>query len=155
MDEKVPTGREAKRVVHPLARQADEASGDGHVRGHLGRRVVDHGDEEVLDDEGEQQVSGAGIVQCSPYADEDARADGGADADELELAVSQPALQVIGPIDHLDRLTGDGPFVVDVLHLGHLDGLARARGTCCGTWPLMIRHGRGGKKSKRKKYGQV
>ena len=94
--EKVPPRDEAERVVNPFAREPDEAAADGHVDGHLGHGVVDHGHDDVVDQEGEEEVAGPGVVKGAADADEDGGADGGAEADELDLAVREVPLQAVG-----------------------------------------------------------
>lgn len=91
----VEASREPEGLVNPLASPADEAAADRHKNAHLSHGVIDHGKNTTVDDKGKQQTNWSALIECRANADEESRADGAADGEELHLTVADSSAEAI------------------------------------------------------------
>lgn len=93
-DEEVPAGGEAKGLVDVAAGEADEGRGDGQEGDHLGHAQGDGEDDGAPHGEGEEEREGPAVDEAAADLDVESSADGAADADELDVARLELALDV-------------------------------------------------------------
>lgn len=95
VEEEVPSSHEAKCVIDPFPRKSDEAATDGHVDRHLGHAVVTQRENDRVDGKRQQKAARPGTLEGAAHTDEDGRAYGTPDGDELELAVAEATVEAI------------------------------------------------------------
>lgn len=98
--QEVPADHEAERVVYPFSCQSNEPAADGVCSTHFRDAVVDHGQHHGLNRVGQEQAPGATIVETSADTDEEGRSDRASDSDELDLAIVQVSLEIVGVVCH-------------------------------------------------------
>ena len=112
--QEVPAHHETKRVVHPFAGQADEATADGVRGAHLCDAVVDHGQDAALNGVRYQQVAGTAIVESRSDAHEERRSNRSPNGDKLDLAIGEVPLQLV-------CVVGDGAFLEVIIARASVD----------------------------------
>lgn len=89
----VPPDHESPSFVDPDIGVLNKGCADGHEDGHLGESVVHQGEDDGLQDEGNQQTACSSMQQTIADCDEERCPNGATDGKELYLARFQMALQ--------------------------------------------------------------
>lgn len=90
-----------KSVVDEVTSKTNEATRDRVCRRHLGNAVVDQTQEAGVDGVGQEQTSRTTLVETATDTDEESSSNGAANGHELDLSVSEAAVEVIGVLDNL------------------------------------------------------
>ena len=97
----VVASHETKSVVNEVPSKTDEAARDRVCGGHLGDAVVHQAEEASIDGVRQEQAAWAAFVETAADADEESGANGAANGHQLDLSVSQAAVEVIVVLDDL------------------------------------------------------
>lgn len=81
-----------------MTSMSDEASTDGKSSRHFCNAVVDHGQDNALRQEGEEQIRRTSMIQAITNAHEQCSTNGASDGNQLDLTVSQMSLQLVAVI---------------------------------------------------------
>lgn len=98
--QKVPSDHKAKGLVNPFAGETNEAATDGIGSGHLGEAVIHHGQEHRLNRVRKEQAARTTGIETSTNTDEKSSSNGTTNGNELDLAVTEVTLEVIGIVGH-------------------------------------------------------